>query len=214
MHWKLTTSALLVALLIGVSVPASGDGRGLCGPIDFVLVLDDTSSMGGSIGNVKAEGAALVNALGKQSGGDLRLALVTFKDDVTIDQALTFDTSAFSTALGKVTASGGVNLPEASDVALNQVLDGKAGPFRTGARRIVALVTDALPAGTDDHFTPGVDDTHATAVAQQAKSAGILISSIFVPTSERPGVRRHRNDPGDHGPLREHHRRDLPRSPQ
>jgi|GEM_PF-2504971 len=187
MHWKLTTSALLVALLIGVSVPASGDGRGLCGPIDFVLVLDDTLSMGTSIGNVKAEAAALVNALDKRSGGDLRLALVTFKDDVTIDQALTFDTSAFSTALDKVTASGGVHLPEASDVALDKVLSGDAGAFRTGARRIVALVTDALPAGMDDQFTPGVDDTHATAVAQQAKTAGVLISSIFVPTPGAQG---------------------------
>jgi hypothetical protein len=44
------------------------------------------------------------------------------------------------------------------------------------------MVTDNLPGGCDDIYTPGVDDANAAAVADAAAGVGILISAVFVGT--------------------------------
>jgi hypothetical protein len=52
------------------------------------------------------------------------------------------------------------------------------------------MVTDNLPGGCDDIYTPGVDDVNAAAVADAAAAAGILISAVFVgtPTATELGI--------------------------
>jgi hypothetical protein len=88
-------------------------------------------------------------------------------------------------------------LPEASDEALNYVVnggtactlfepEGPLGAFRGDCVKIAVLVTDALPGGCDDTYTPGVDDINAGNVAGDAASAGILISAVYVPTGTTP----------------------------
>lgn len=170
--------ALSVLLFLGGVNPAVGLGE--CGPIDFVLVLDDTSSMVDAIGNIQSEAGDLVAALEARSSGNLRAALVTFKDHVTVDQALTRDTGAFVASLAAVSASGGRGKAEASDEALARVLSELAPTFRPGSRRIVSLVTDAPPGGPDGVYSPGTDDLRAADLALQARSEDILISPTFV----------------------------------
>ena len=68
----------------------SADGAaesGACGPIDLVFVIDTTGSMGGALDSVDAELAGLLRSIETASGGDYRLALVTFKDDVTVNES-------------------------------------------------------------------------------------------------------------------------------
>lgn len=179
-HRAWSAPVLLVLLLVGGAIPAAGDGP--CGPIDFVLLLDDTGSMDSAIGDIQTEIGDVISSLRSQSGGDLQVALVTFKDDVTVQVALTPDTDRLSTALGAVTASGGGGEAEASDEALAQVLSDLAPSFRPGSRRIAVVVTDAPPGGPDGIYSPGVDDVRAVTLAEDARSEGILLSSVFVLT--------------------------------
>lgn len=170
---------------------------GPCGPMDVAFVIDDTGSMGGAIDNVKAETASLLAQIDAASGGDDQLALVTFKDTVSVLEDLAAgNQAAVSAGIAGLVAFGGAGAPEASDEALNTVVNGLDvadraagqqtgdfdGTFRAGAVKIVILVTDALPGGFDDAYTAGVDDVNAHARALEALAAGILISAIYVPT--------------------------------
>ena len=96
-------------------------------------------------------------------------------------------------ALLGLRADHGTGDPEASDEALRTVLHAlpaagrrQVGDFRgrfVADTRIVILVTDELPGGFDDTFTPGVDDASAAAVAADAAALGVLISAVYVPTA-------------------------------
>jgi hypothetical protein len=179
------------------SLTTEPPGEGSCGPMDVAFIIDDTGSMGGAIDNVKAETASLLAQIDAASGGDDQLALVTFKDSVTVLSDLAAgNEAAVAAGIAGLVASGGLALPEASDEALNTVVNGLDeadrapgqqsgdfdGTFRAGAVKIVILVTDALPGGFDDTYTAGVDDVNAHARALEAAAAGILISAIYVPT--------------------------------
>lgn len=172
-------------------------GEGPCGPMDVAFIIDDTGSMGAAIANVKADSVSLLAQIDAASGGDDQLALVSFKDSVQVIEDLAAgNDAAVSAGIAGLVASGGNNLPEASDEALNTVINGLDaadrapgqqtgdfnGTFRAGAVKIAILVTDALPGGFDDAYTAGVDDANAHARALEAAAAGILISAIYVPT--------------------------------
>ena len=152
-----------------------------CGPIDLAFVIDTTGSMGGALDNVDAELAGLLSAVDTASGGDYRLGLVTFKDNVSVNSNLASGNRAqIQSQILSLFPDGGNNTPEASDQAVKQVVSGFN--FRPSALKIVVLVTDAPPGGFDDQFTPGVDDAAARLVAQQAAAKNIKISAIYVPT--------------------------------
>ena len=55
-----------------------------------------------------------------------------------------------------------------------------------GDVRIVILITDQLPGGVDDLYTPGVDDALADSLARQAAAMNIRISAVYVPTPVWP----------------------------
>lgn len=179
------------------SLTTEPPGEGPCGPMDVAFIIDDTGSMGGAIDNVKAESASLLAQIDAASGGDDQLALVSFKDSVNVIADLAAgNEAAVAAGIAGLVAIGGANLPEASDEALNTVVNGLDvadraagqqtgdfdGTFRAGAVKIAILVTDALPGGFDDLYTAGVDDVNAHARALDAAAAGILISAIYVPT--------------------------------
>jgi len=173
---------------------------GICGPMDVAFVIDTTGSMGGAIGNVKTEVASIVADITTASGGDFQLGLVTFKDDVSVVDDLALGAGTVPADILGLSASGGGGEPEASDEALNTVVNGLDmadhlpgqqsgdfnGVFRLAAKKIVILVTDARPGGFDDTFTPGVDDTNAHNRALDAAAADIKISAVFVPTFGDP----------------------------
>lgn len=172
-----------------------------CGPVDVAFVIDDTGSMGIAINAVKTELAGILGDIEavsdpqNGSGPDYRLSLVTFKDDVTVREVFSDENRAtFEPQLMALFASGGAGGPEASDEAINTVVNAltTAGrpqqnidftpAFRTGAAKILVLVTDAPPAGFDDAYILGVDDVAAATRAGEALAADVKISAIFVPT--------------------------------
>lgn len=171
---------------------------GICGPIDLVIVLDDTGSMGGAINNVKAGLPTIIETANIASGGDLRLGYITFKDTVTVHNALTTDIGAVTDSINATYASGGAGGPEASDEAKNTAVNnlpegsradsaGNSGmqygnfttPYRAEAKKIVVLITDAPPGGFND--VQNSEDTAAMHThALEALGKEILVSDVFI----------------------------------
>lgn len=188
---RIVLFALGAALLI-----ASPPLLAQCGPLDVVFVVDTTGSMGGALENVKAELPSIIAQIEEASGGDYRLGLVEFKDNVIVlnDLGAGNTESVRNNILG-LSASAGSGEPEASDEALKTVIQGlnasdrpagaqtgDFGTFRPEAGKIVILITDARPAGFDDDYVVGEDDIAASNLAQEAASRAIFISAVFVPT--------------------------------
>jgi len=184
---------LIALAAIGAALPVQGQDSSACGCVDVVLVVDDTGSMGGAINNLKAGLSNIVAVANTVSGGDSRFALISFSDSIDVDRPFTNEFVVIQAAVNALEASGGENLPEASDEALKLVVTGSAsstctvntpagplGNFRSACIKIAVLVTDALPGGCDDTFVTGVDDVNAATVATSAAAAGIRISAIQV----------------------------------
>lgn len=185
-----------VNALLASSAPAQSAPS--CGCMDVVFVIDDTGSMGGAITNVRDGAVSIVADIVAASGDDQQLGVVTFKDDIQIDQQLQLDIGGAATAalLPGLVASGGGG-PEASDEALNTVVNllpaaGRlqdldfTGVFRSSCVKIAIMATDNLPGGFDDTFTIGVDDVNADNVAHDALANGILISALHVGEASSP----------------------------
>jgi uncharacterized protein YegL len=162
-----------------------------CTCIDLVFIIDDTGSMGGAINNVKLGLVDILNTANAASCGDLRVGLITFKDDVTVHSTLTNNVALVAGQINALVAAGGTNLPEASDEALREAVEiagttctrtGRfsVGDWRSNCCKVVILVTDALPGGCDDAFTGGVDDINAHLRAVSANTLGIHIGALQV----------------------------------
>jgi hypothetical protein len=192
---KLSTFVAVVALTLGAgfSSVAWAQAAPFCGPMDVVFVVDDTGSMDGAISNVKLGISSIADDVVAASGGDYQMAVVSFSDAVETDEDLAPGNEvAVKLAINALFASGGLGAPEASDAALDTVVNGTsagsdAGPcnqpfnsagFRPGAVKIAVMLTDNLPGGCNDAFTV-VDDVNAARVANDAAAAGILISAIY-----------------------------------
>ncbi len=187
----------VVATLLIVTPPVLAQ----CGPLDVVFVVDTTGSMGGALDNVKAELPSIIAQIEEASGGNYRLGLVEFKDDVNVLNDLAGgNVEAVRNNILGLAASGGSGEPEASDEALRTVIQalsasarpegrqtGDFGTFRPEAGKIVILITDARPAGFDDDYVVGEDDVAASTLAQEAASRAIFISAVFVPTPAAEG---------------------------
>ncbi|MDQ3403225.1 MAG: VWA domain-containing protein [Actinomycetota bacterium] len=168
----------------------------VCGPLDVALLIDDTGSMGGAINNIKAGINTIVNDVVALSGGDYKLGLITFKDNVSVHSDLAAGTGPAVTnyVTNTLAVGGGVNEPEASDeavnTAVNNLLAGPprpqtgnfAGAWRSEATKVVVLITDARPGGFDDVHT-AADVTNAHTRATEALSDGIKISAVHVGNS-------------------------------
>lgn len=193
-----TATATFTATSTATATATSVVLPGSCVPADVVFIIDDTGSMGGAINNVESEAANLISAINSASNGDMKLGLVTFKDNVTVVDDLAFGNAASVQAhILALSAAAGAGLPEASDEALNtavnrlpassrspgQQIGDFNGTWRAGAKKIVILITDAPPGGFDDTYVLGVDNVNAHTRAVQAAAAGIKISAVFVPTA-------------------------------
>ncbi len=188
--------ALVIALGVVVVAGTAGIAHAQCGPMDVAFVIDTTGSMGGVLDNVKAELPDIIAQVQEASGGDFRLALLRFEDDVfVLNDMAAGNTEAVKTAIAGLSAGGGAGEPEASDEAVRTVVEGLsasdrpagrqtgdfAGGFRPEATKVIILVTDARPAGFDDSFSE-TDRDNVEEIATKAASLGIHISAIFTPT--------------------------------
>ena len=182
-----------------------------CGCMDLVFVVDDTGSMGGALDNVKTQLPDIIATAQGASGGDLRMALVTFpSDNVVVNAPFTTSVSVIESNIQALVAGGGNGEPEASDTSLQFAVTGGTGSsscvisnapmgtFRTGCVKIAVLITDAHPGECLDTFTLGVSDIYAHNVALQAAAAGVLVSAIYVPDSgEDPEIKAIMQDYAD-----------------
>ncbi|GAA1303330.1 vWA domain-containing protein [Saccharothrix xinjiangensis] len=191
----LAVAALVASTTQATAPAAAAPVASRCGPLDVVFVLDDTGSMGGAIANLKTGVNAIVDDVVSASGGDYQLGLVTFKDDVTVHSDLAPGNAAAVTGYvtNTLAAGAGGSEPEASDEALNTVVNNRAaagrpqnadfaGTWRSNAMKFVVLVTDARPGGFDDAHGP-TDVANAAQWANDALARGIKISPVHVPTS-------------------------------
>ena len=194
-HKQIRRFALILLNILFVSLFLfRSDALAQCGPMDVVFVVDDTGSMGGALNSIKSDLTSILNNIETASKNDYRLALVTFKNDVTIRENFSDNNRASIAAkILALTADGGGAIPEASDEALNTVVNALSANgrnqnidftpnFRPRTFKLIILITDAVPGGFDDKYTPGIDDKHAHDVAVQAAANGIKISAIYVPT--------------------------------
>lgn len=150
------------------------------GQADVVFAIDTTSSMGGAIGNVKANVDRFVDRI---DGADVSasLALVSFRDTtadgpdstrVARDNGSPWytDLGRFKQAIDALTVDGGGDDPETPLDALGEVLDLDA---RDGAERFVVLVTDAGAKADNSHGLAGMQDA-----ADRLKAAGWHVSVV------------------------------------
>ncbi|WP_035305037.1 vWA domain-containing protein [Actinokineospora inagensis] len=175
-----------------VANPVAPPAASPCGPLDVTFVIDDTGSMGGAIANIKTGINSIISDVASLSGGDYKLGLVSFKDNIRVfDDLAAGNQAAVTTAVNGLVATGGGNTPEASDEALNTVVNNLPaagrpqtgdflGTWRSNATKFVVLVTDALPGGFDDtHTAVDVANAHQRALDAQNR---IKINSVYVPT--------------------------------
>jgi hypothetical protein len=107
--------------------------------LDLVFVFDDTGSMGSEIDGAKAGVTDLTDKIDK-TGVDARYALVSFKDDVEIDQRFTKRAGSLKSSVDALRAGGGGDTPEANFDAIERALDLN---WRTNAQQVIVDITDA-----------------------------------------------------------------------
>ncbi len=107
---------------------------------DIVICFDDTSSMSGQIGTMKAKATAFVNQITARRV-NARFALVSFKDDEMVDQDFITDVAVFQSKINALAAEGGGDMPETSfDAVLLALTD---LTWRAEAQKIIVVITDA-----------------------------------------------------------------------
>jgi Mg-chelatase subunit ChlD len=123
-----------------------------CAQIDIALVVDDTSSMASVISSLQTEIGNLVTAVDAISDS-FQFSLITFKDTTT--QTVSFsinNAAAINAAVAAMTTGMGNQIPEASDIALNEAV--VQSGWRAAAQKVIVLITDAPPGGLDDVADP------------------------------------------------------------
>lgn len=123
-----------------------------CAQIDIAIVVDDTSSMASVISSLQTEIGNLVTAVDAVSDS-FQFSLITFKDTTT--QTVSFslnNAAAINAAVAAMTTGMGNQIPEASDIALNEAV--VQSGWRSAARKVIVLITDAPPGGLDDVADP------------------------------------------------------------
>lgn len=129
---------------------------------DIVFVFDDTSSMSQEIAGAKNAIENFVDAIVSDAGIDARFALISFDDQVQLDQNFTSDQTTIESAIGGLSASGGGDIREDDFDAVGVATRDKSADtpsgamldtYRTGAQKVIIDITDA-PAQVDN----GVSD--------------------------------------------------------
>ena len=221
---RLLVSSLALILVVGLTTSAYAQVQtspttagnpdtvtpmaGECGQVDLTFVVDTTGSMGGAIGNVAANLPAIIaQADLADTDGAARVGLVTFKDDVTVEDSLTAPRADVVADIGALAASGGAGVAEASNEAKNTAVNNlAAGPradvggtvgTQTGSftdpwlgdTRIIVLITDAPPSGFGDNGETAADDAQMASLGADAAAKGIKVSDIFVLSFEDAAIK-------------------------
>jgi Mg-chelatase subunit ChlD/uncharacterized protein YceK len=107
--------------------------------LDLVFVFDDTGSMSAEIDGAKAGVTELTDSIDARDI-NARYAIVSFKDDVEVDQSFTSRASHLKSSVDQLSASSGGDVPEANFDAIERALDLN---WRKNAQRVIVDITDA-----------------------------------------------------------------------
>jgi hypothetical protein len=120
--------------------------------LDVEIPIDTTGSMGGSIARAQADAKGLVSDI-RARYSSARFAVVQFRDsydtpEYQLMHAMTGNATAIDTSIDGLSADGGGDYPEAHNLVFQKALD-PANPigWRTGARSLLVVISDAEPHG-------------------------------------------------------------------
>jgi RHS repeat-associated protein len=203
-----TVSAAIIATAVNsVTNSLSVTGKGFqtaryakeCGPMDVVFLTDISGNS--HLSSVKTNVSSIIDAIQFASGGDYRLALLSFDSNIYVNLQFTATNwAAFSNAFSSLTATTQIYPSEPSDEALNTAInslssvgreDRQFGDFTNGfrleARRLIVLITGEPPygfTGPQETVEWGIDDVNAHARAVEASLKNIQISAIRTRSNE------------------------------
>jgi len=140
--------------------------------LDLVFVFDDTGSMNSEIDGAKAGVTDLTNSVDNRNI-DARYALVTFKDDIEVDQRFTTSASNLKSSVDRLTASAGGDVPEANFDAIERALD---LDWRSDAQQVIVDITDAPSHYRGDGSS--YSDYTFDEVTRDLRKAGVTFISI------------------------------------
>jgi Mg-chelatase subunit ChlD len=151
--WRGEVSQRPGRIMHGMSLPAFDR---VSGALDLAICFDVTGSMGSSIDSVRDEAIGILGKL-KERPGDLRVALISFRD-IEEDEENAFSVTPFSSNIEQVfstmrswKADGGGDTPEDQLQAIRMALDMWAGTKSDPREptKIVVVITDAPPHDPD-----------------------------------------------------------------
>jgi hypothetical protein len=156
------------------SVPSVTTGPGGGEQVDVVFAIDTTGSMDKLIDSAKRSVWGIARHIrASHPNASVRIGLVAYRDIgdayVTADTPLTDDLDGAFTALSKLEATGGGDIPEDVDAALDDAVHKMA--WRDGASRMIFVVGDAPPATRGE--VPSYDR-----LADEAGRAGIVVNAL------------------------------------
>jgi RHS repeat-associated protein len=158
-----------------------------CGPMDVAVLLDLSDSMQQELAAIKAQLINILDSIEFASGGDYRLALVTFANtNVVHENFAPTNRLAFSNSFsGLQFVTGGIeSSAEAIDIVVNNLTSAGrtnqvgsfTNAFRANAQKIIILITDELPYALD---YPNSLDTNAHWRAVEAYLKDIKICAVL-----------------------------------
>ncbi len=129
------------------------------GKLDVALVLDRSGSMDGDrITEAKEGSKNLVDSLGSSD----QSAVVSFANDETLDQELTFNKTEAKNAIDSISAGGGTDMEDGVTAAHTELVNGTNA--RQDATKVMVILGDG--------------DVNAEEEAQAAKDDGIRVITI------------------------------------
>ncbi len=170
------TKVLLAIMLLLMISPTQGQACYF--DSDIMLLIDLSSSMGGSLGESKAAGQEFVNLVESPT---IQLGVASFSNTGEINQPLTFDTEQVQTTIDNLVTGSYTNLGDGIRIAQSAFTN----PAR---KRVIILLSDGLPNAyhdgneeiqhcPEDNACEEAAD-FAKSQANAAKSTGTVIYAI------------------------------------
>ncbi len=172
------------AATVTLTVTGAGEPSGERLPVDVILIIDRSGSMGsgGKMTAAKAAAKAFIDLLDPSQD---RVGLVSYSDSATLNQGLTTDFAAAKTATDGLSTGGYTDIGDAIKTANTEFTNHGRSP---GVVWVEILLTDGLPNrpyGTSSSFTES-DAEYARGFAQAAHNAGITLYTIGLGASTDP----------------------------
>jgi Ca-activated chloride channel homolog len=140
-------------------------------PLDLILLLDTSASMGDKIGTLQAAASGFLQTLRTEDRG----AVIVFSEHVRVLEGLTADVSRLRAAVGSTEARGATALHNAIYIALREF--GRAARESGEVRRqAIAVFSD----GDDTSSLLTFDE-----VLEEAKRAGVTIYTVSLRTPDK-----------------------------